>query len=491
MKHVYLFLVVSFCLTGCESFMFDKTANDVQEKVKSQKFFEEQDSAIYVKSPSLYKEVKLDNLPSWMELPVTPIKATSGVPFAYLNTKVLSDNGINFIISDDIANPNLPVVVNVRGRIRDALDDISHVTGYSYTIVGNTVNWSSYVTETFNVTYIPGTYSYAVGSTLEQGSSGSGDAEQIQFGGNGQEYSSVKAKDTDAFTEISKVTKQIVGKYGSVAASTATSSVIVTTTKARMDLVRNYFAAVENKLGRQIAFDIKLLRFTSNIGGLAGVDWNLEKYNPNSSIVFNGGNFSSMLSGSPITISATQNGGQYDGSTALVSLLEKQGTVSIVNSPRMVTQPNRVVELELSELEGYIARTEVTPSTSISSSEPSVSLVQGIVESGYRLYALANIGDQNKIILHLSSTYIPKPVIERKEVLTSAIETPSMTRNRNVSTVVLRNGETMMISGLQIESASDESESPLSSRLLPTRKSKKSVTTETIALVTPIIVDMN
>lgn len=491
MKNSLIILLVC-ALAGCESFLFDKTGKDVHSKIESQDFFPEERAAVYVKSPELYQEVKLTNEPAWMDLPVTPIKGAGGLPFAFLLDRVLVNNGINYILSDDINNPSQHVNVNLNGRVRDALNDISHVTGFSYTVVGNTVNWSAYITESFNVSYIPGDYSYMIGSTAQNATQGgNGDSEQVQFGGGGQEHSSVKSSDRDAFTEITEVTNQIVGEFGSVAPSAATSSIIVTTTRARMDLVRSYFQSVEKKLGRQIAFEVKLLHFTSTIGGIAGVDWNLLANDGDKSFVFNGGNVSSLLSGSPITFSATQNGGKYDGSTALVAALEKQGTVSIVNSPRVVTQPNRVAELELSDLQGYIARTEVTPSSSLTSSEPTVSLRQGIVESGYKLYAIANIGDKDKIILHLSTTYIPKPVIERKEVETSAIETPQLTRNRNVSTVVLRNGETMMIAGLQLDTSMDNKESPFSARFFPTRKNKTSVTTETIALVTPVIVDMN
>lgn len=491
MKKILILTVISLHLMGCESFFADKTGKEVKGEISSKSFFPEEKAAIYVDTPIRYEEIKVNKGPEWLNLPVTPINGAGGLPFHFVNTKVLGGNGINFIFSDDV-DPNINVSVNIRGTIRDALEDISHVTGFTYTVSGNSVNWSAYITETFNVSYIPGEYSYMVGSTLQSGdSSQGGDSEQVEFGADGQEYSSVKSTDENAFSEIEKVTQQIVGEFGSVAASKATSSVIVTTTKARMALVRNYFKSVENKLGRQIAFEIKLLRFTSNRKGQAGIDWNYLKETASSSLDFNGGDLATLLNGSPITFSGTKKGGMEDGSSVFVSLLEQQGTVSIVNSPRVVTQPNRVAELELSDLQGYIARTEVTPSTSITSSEPSVSLRQGVVKSGYRLYALANIGDQDKIILHLSSTYIPKPVIERKEVQSSAIETPQMTRNRHVSTVVLKNGETMLLSGLQIETATDSKESPFSARFLPTRKAKNTSTTETIALVTPIIVDMN
>lgn len=490
---ISLLAVAFLSITGCESFVFDKTGRHVEEEVTRQDFYSEEPAAVFVKGPELYQEVKVDDMPAWINLPVKPMQTNGALPFHFLNAKVLGDNGLNFIFSDDIEDPNLPISVNIRGRIRDALDDMSHVTGYSYKVNGNTVHWSAYVTETFNVTYIPGDYSYLIGSTDDDNnnSNQSGESETVEFGGNVKEYSSVKANGKDAFTEISQVTKQIVGKYGTVASSAATSSVIVTTTKARMEQVRQYFETVEKKLGRQIAFDIKLLRFTSNIGGLAGVNWEAVKQSGSVAIDFNGGGISSLISGTPVTIGATKNGGRYDGSQALVSLLETQGKVSIVNSPKILTQPNRVAELELSDLMGYVSRTEVTPSTSMTSSEPTVSIRQGIVESGYKLYALANIGHNDKIILHLSTTYIPTPVIERKEILTSAVESPKLNKSRNVSTVVMRNGETMMISGLLVESATEEAESALSSRFLPTRKSKSSFTTETIALVTPVIIDQN
>lgn len=499
-------LATVIALYGCDSLItVKKENNQIKDEIHSNSsFYPEQQAAIYVDSPDKYQEeVKLTRDPEWTRKQIAPINALGGIPFHSLLRQVLGNNNINYILSEEI-DPNQLINVSINGTIKDALESISNVTGFTYSLNGTSVNWSPYVTETFNLSYIPGNYGYMVGSTQEsgagtgngggQGSGGSGDTQTVEFGSEGKEYSSVTANNDDVFSEIEKVSKQMIGHYGSVAASRSTSSIVVTTTRSRMELVRQYFKTVESKLGRQIAFEVRFLKFTSNKNSNAGIDWDYIKKTASRNLEFNGGDLTSIAgSSTPISFSATKNTGTESGTTALVSALEQIGKVSIVTSPRVVTQPNRVVELEQSDLQGYIARTDVTAlgGGTIGVSQPSVALRQGVVKSGYRLYALANIGDQNKVILHISSTYIPKPKIERKEVQSSAIETPELSRNRLVSTTVLKSGSTMIISGLQVEANNDLSESPLSASYLPTRMSTSSTVTETIALVTPIIIDMN
>lgn len=486
-------------VSGCESYFSSmKNRNATMKDIESNSdFYPEEPAAIYIDSPMFHQSaVPVKRIPGWATAKISPINASGGLPLQFLMRQLLGDTGINYIFSDEI-DTNAIINVSLSGTINQALETLSTVTGLSYKLDANAVHWSSYITKTFNVSYIPGDYNYMVGSTpKESGSNGNigggAGSENIQFGTDAKEYSSVTGKGDDAFAEIERVTKQIVSEFGEVAASRATSSIIVTTTRARMERVNSYFTSVESTLGRQVAFEIQFVRFTSKKSGQGGIDWNYIKERASSSLIFNGGDLSSLAGGAtPITFSGTVNSGSRSGSDVLLSLLEEQGVVTVSTSPRVVTQPNRVVELELSRLTGYLARTEVTQSVSAIGAEPSVALSPGVVQSGYNLFALANIGADDKIILHLSSTYTDLESLARREVMNSAIETPVMTRNRLVSTTVLRNGSTMILAGLGIDSSSDTGASPISASYLPTRKTQSSENTTTIALVTPIILNMN
>lgn len=484
----------SIILAGCEGLWMNKieTSRVKADIEENNSFYDEEPAAIYVDAPSTQQleHVKIKIAPSWAESEIRQ-QQLDGAPLHYVMKNLLTGLGVNYQFGQE-ANPNTPVTAKISGTVKDGLETISAVTGLTYEMTSDSVKWSEYVTESFSVGYIPGKNSYRIGSTPKETSGGSGSAEQISFGTDTKQFSSITDEGQDPFTEMQSILDNIVGEFGTATISRSTNSVIVTTTNSRMHRVKIYMAEVERALGRQVAFEIKFFRFTSSRSGSAGIDWNYVRQRSKGVLNFDGGDLSSLTSGgTPITFSATKSTGSEAGSNVLLGILQQQGAVSVVNQPRVVTQINRVAELELSSLTGYIAKTEVTQSGGLSASGPTVTLTPGVVESGYTLYAMANITGKDKIILHMASTYTDLMGIERKEVLDSAIESPNMSRNKMVSTTVLRNGETMIIGGLQMRATNETNQSPFSPTVMPTRNSHNGKITETIALVTPIILDMN
>lgn len=503
MKTTYKSLVVGLAglviLQGCEGLWANKIqSTKVQDEIKNKEsFFPETPAAIFVNAPSTQQRnvVAVKRDPAWTQETV-PTMPVSGRFLHSIMKDLLGGTSVNYSFAQDEANTL--VTAKLSGTVKDCLETISAATGLSYVVTNESVKWSQYLTESFPVAYIPGKYNYHIGSSGSEPQSASGSGgEQVTFGTDSKQFSNVTSDGSDAFDELSNVLGQIVGDFGEISISKTTSSVIVTTTRSRMERVKNYMAKVEKSLGRQIAFEIKILRFTSNSQGQAGIDWNAVQNKSTGVLKFNGGDLSSLGgsgAGAPITFAANKTVGSMSGSDVLLQILQEQGKVSVVNQPRIVTQINRVAELELSNLQGYIAKTSVTNNIggiSSGGSNPSVEMTPGVVQSGYSIYTIGNISGDDKVILHMASTYTDLIGITRKEVMTSAIESPQMTRNKMVNTVVLRNGATMIIGGLQLQSTSEDNASPFSPGFLPTRNAHRSSVTETIALVTPVIVNMD
>lgn len=496
-KLLSIALISATLLCGCEGLWQNKMqAGKVSEEIQSNNdFYPEDPAAVYIDRPGIeqmqYVPVKIN--PPWAESPVKTMHF-DGAPIHAAMRQILSGKGVNYYFGQE-SSANTPINGTISGSVKESFDTISAITGLSYEIKADGVSWTQYVTESFSIGYIPGKNDYKIGSTPREGSesgSGSGSAEQISFGTDTKQFTSISAEGQDAFSEMETIIAGIVENWGSITVSRSTNSVIVTTTKSRMERVKTYMNEVERSLGRQIAFEIQFFRFTSNKSGSAGIDWDLVREKSKGVLNFDGGDLASISPGStPITFSATKTTGSEAGSKVLLGILQENGTVSVVNKPRIVTQINRVAELELSQLTGYIAKTEVTQNGSIGTSGPTVTLTPGVVESGYTLYTIANIAGSDKIVLHMASTYTDLIGITRKEVLDSAIESPEMSRNKMVSTTVLRNGQTMIIGGLNMNSTNEKNSSPISPTALPTRNIHSGTNTETIALVTPIIVDMN
>lgn len=435
----------------------------------------------------------------WLKTRVTG-RNTGGIPLEMMMESIGEQAGVRMVWSQDV-NPGVGVAGYMpNSTLKDALEWTSARTGYAYAVDerAKSVTWSKYITQSFNVSYLGGSYDYQIGSDSsgvgggqEGGSGGSGGDQGASIGSFADKensYSSVSGSELDVFQDIQNAVTAIVGEAGSVSVSRSTGTAVVTATPATMGKVVGYFDAIEKILAQQIMLDVKIIRFTGDETNRRGINWDLVRNSGNDVLNFSGLTPSQNgLGVAPVLINYLT----ASGSSALVEVLDQFGDISIVTEPRVVTQSNRVVELELGNITGYLGESEVTSISSNAQVLPAVNLEAAYVEDGYFLFALAKVGNGDNVVLHLASRFQDLIDIVRKEAGASAIETPSVARNRFVQTVVMRNGSTLVLNALRQEVNENGSVSPIDSRNLPTFKNGRTKVVETLVLVTPVIIDMS
>jgi hypothetical protein len=159
----------------------------------------------------------------------------------------------------------------------------------------------------------------------------------------------------------------------------------------------------------------------------------------------------------------------------------------VVTEPRILTQVNRVAELKMAEIKGYIAQTIVTTDDG---GQTSTSIEQGTVSDGYNIYVLTNVDSQKRIYLHISSMLSDILSIERKTVGTTAIESPNITESQFSQSLVLMSGQTVLANSLKQVVSSNNASSPLDADTHATFKSGQQVIEEIVVLITPTIVNV-
>jgi len=293
------------------------------------------------------------------------------------------------------------------------------------------------------------------------------------------------------FEEVHGTLAALVDGVGKFVISEATSSVVVRTTPGRMNAVKKYLFQLNETLSTQILLDVQVLKFRHNNAAASGIDWNLVRQNASSTLSFAGAlasnGSSALFSGTPTTMQAQATSGGWNASTLLISALQEQGTVSVVTEPRILTQVNRVAELKMAEIKGYIAQTIVTTDTG---GQTSTSIEQGTVSDGYNIYVLTNVDSQKRIYLHISSMLSDILSIERKTVGTTAIESPNITESQFSQSLVLMSGQTVLANSLKQVASSNNASSPLDADTHATFKSGQQVIEEIVVLITPTIVNV-
>lgn len=290
----------------------------------------------------------------WLNEPVS-ISAVD-MPLSLVISQVL--NGAEYynrpvrIWFDGDVDPNKPVTVSFKASRLDVLNLIARQTQYGIAPSADKISISRFESETFVISIPPGVYSGQLGSQGTAKSSG-GSADTLNTRVEGQ-YLNTAYKDVDPVTQIKDSIIALLKDdnsdddklVGSVEVVSALTAIAVRTTPDRMAQVRNLVSSFQAQFNEQVMLDIRILEFRSNRGKERGVDWNLVKDIGNGSLEFVVPGTNTVSQGSAYGM-AFKGTGKWDGTTAFIKALEKQGTVSTetpITALALSNQPSRIAQ---------------------------------------------------------------------------------------------------------------------------------------------------
>jgi MSHA biogenesis protein MshL len=195
--------------------------------------------------------------------------------------------------------------------------------------------------------------------------------------------------------------------------------VIVRAMPNEIDIVRNYLQSSELIMRRQVLLEAKILEVTLNDQFQAGINWTaLGSIGDDKSLVFSQGSaafdhvdglFVPKIPGSTGIPSAASSNGIFGISmdlkdfAGIIDLLETQGTVQVLSSPRISTINNQKAVIKVGKDEFFVTDVTNTVTTGSSGgnaiSTPSVELTPFF--SGIALDVTPQISDNDEVILHV------------------------------------------------------------------------------------------
>jgi type IVB pilus formation R64 PilN family outer membrane protein len=474
--------ILSVSLVGCSGYrLHDElqiVADQVQEEVKQQRAQTDIPVVIFMDTPiGDITSVPIIATPDWY---TQPHRVTSqGLPFYLLVDDLARNNDLVVHYGTDV-DLQLPVnLFYLKGSAKGALDAMAASSGYTYSATANQITWQKYQTQRYDLSYVGGNYNYLIGN--EAGTTA--DVNSV-LGSNSAQFQNIKSTGSNVFEEVAATLDLLLGGVGQVVLSEASSSVVVRTTPERMVSVSSYLDGLNNALSTQVLLDVKVLKFRHKSSAASGIDWSLVRQNASSTLSFAGAAAAGGLSGAPTTVEALATAGDWSNSKILISALEEQGSVSVVTEPRILTQVNRVAELKMASVRGYIQQ---FTSNRDSEGNLSTSVIPGSVTDGYNIYVLSNVDAHDRIYLHISSMLSDILNIEKKVVGDSQIETPNVNENQFSQTIVMRPGQTVLANSLKQVVSSNNASSPVDATNQATFKSGQQVIEETLVLITPTI----
>ncbi|MEM7293096.1 MAG: secretin N-terminal domain-containing protein, partial [Pseudomonadota bacterium] len=281
---------------------------------------------------------------------------------------------------------------------------------------------------------------------------------------------------SDLWVEMEAALKSIIGDGDgrSVVVSPQAGMVIVRAMPSELREAENFLRVTQGNLHRQVILEAKIVEVELNDGYQAGINWSALGEDGSDSLlvgqtgggnVFTNGNSLDPNGNTTITNPAPFGGVfsaslQLDDFTSFIELLEVQGSVQVLSSPRVSTVNNQKAVIKVGQDEFFV--TEISSSdisgtgNTGNSTTPDITLTPFF--SGIALDVTPQIDVNGGVILHIHPTV--SEVIDQTKNITINGQTQSLplalsSVRESDSIVHARSGEVVVIGGLMQNSSKD------------------------------------
>lgn len=335
---------------------------------------------------------------------------------------------------------------------------------------------------------------------------------------------------TDFWSSLEKTIISIIGGKNedrSVMVTPQAGMVAVKALPGELSAVRNFLERSELSIKRQVILEAKILEVRLSEGFEAGVNWGAISGQISAAKNLQDGFFLNTDGGSPVQ--EFRPGVRYvyrpdaDGTmqqfteeiglpiggtiagliqvtdiTKLLSLLETQGSVQVLSSPRVSTVNNQKAVIRVGSDEYFVTgiSSNQTQNAATTTSTPNIELSSFF--SGISLDVTPQISENGEVILHIHP--VVSEVTDQQKIFTVGSEEFSLPLalrgvRESDSIVKAANGQVIVLGGLMTESNNNTDgkrpllgDIPIVNSLFRTKNKSKSKT-ELVILLRPIVVD--
>lgn len=463
--------------------------------------------------------------------------AVSNTPAQHVFMAIVSGTRYSMLLHPEVSGN---VSLNLKDvTVFDALEAIREMYGYEYKMDGNRIYIQPLGLQTriFQVNYLTGqrdgksNLRVASGSVADS-ATGSTGTTNTTTGANSTNRDSSKVSMTsksDFWEELSEALKAIVGaeKGRSVVISPMSGVIVVRATPEEMKNIAAYLKASQISIERQVILEAKIVEVQLNDSFQSGVNWaafaNGAAKRASGGMLTSGSTLTAAtgtaLSNSVISSTAGVNlaataasslptgavagtmfglAFQTSNFAALLNMLESQGDVHVLSSPRIATLNNQKAVLKVGTDEFFV--TEVNggtqATTGVAGTAPTVK-VQPFF-SGIALDVTPRIDENDDIILHVHPSVSTVTTVNKTVNLGTSggtsniynLPLASSSVSETDSIVRARGGQIVVIGGLMRQASfDDQSGLPGMPKMLFGQVSQRTEKRELVIMIKPTVVN--
>ncbi len=346
---------------------------------------------------------------------------------------------------------------------------------------------------------------YASGTSNNQGNAFSNQNRRAGSSGNTENSfgTEIETKtENDFWKELQSSLQMLVSgsPESKVMVSPQTSSVIVRAYPANIREVADYLSAVQDVMGRQVLLEARVLEVILGDSFQSGIDWSsIASSSSSSNLTFtqNGRQVTnpddtSLLAGVFNVSFADSN---FD---LMIDLLETQGMVQVLSSPRISTLNNQKAVIKVGTDEFFVTDISSTTVANAGSSTTSPDVTLTPFFSGIALDVTPQIDPDGNIVLHIHPSI--SEVEDQEKLLTLGDEQVTLPLARSTiresdSIIRAQSGQVVVIGGLmQTQTSDTDSGLPFLKDVeglghLFKQKNMRNRKTELVILIRPILVE--
>jgi MSHA biogenesis protein MshL len=352
--------------------------------------------------------------------------------------------------------------------VLETLDAVRDVYGYDYSIssYGIQVFPRTVQTRIFPINYLDVSRSGSSGMWVSSGQVSSTDSNENTDDSNTSLSSTSAINSTQVNTTSSSdfwgqltitLNMMIAGKEdASIVVDSLSGMVVVKGMPNTLRDIGAYLERAELSVGKQVLIEAKILEVSLNEGFQSGIQWNTFGAgrqgvigDTTSDAV---GSMASELLSNPDGIGGVFNiNMNYENFNGVIELLETQGDVKVLSSPRIATVNNQKAVIKVGNDEYFVTELKSSTTTSGSATTSSPEVIFTPFFSGIALDVTPQIGEGKDVILHVHPTITE--VSERQknvQLSTGTLTVPlAFSTVRETDSIIrAKSGQVVVIGGL-------------------------------------------
>jgi len=342
---------------------------------------------------------------------------------------------------------NAALLIVYNGQLSGLLDLIAARYSVSWEWEGDGVRFYKVKSKTYRIVALPGNTSLK--STIGSQSSTSGSSSSSSSGGGGSSSLEAGTEFTgmSVWTGIEEGVKTMLTTDGKITVTPATGTITVSDTPFVLERVGKFVQEQNASLSRQVVINVKVLSVDLTDSDEYGINWNAVYSNLNRSLGFSLSNAIAPSAGASNMTLKVLSGSMWDGTTAMIDALSKQGKVSQLTSASMVTLNNQPAPMQVGRQTSYLASSQTTIGTAGSGN--TTTLQPGTIMTGFSMNMIPHILDSNKLMLQYSGDISSLIRIDTASSGGSSIQTPEIDTRNFLQRVIMNGGETLVVTGFE------------------------------------------